>query len=629
MDKIEFEYLGPYHVQSVLGRGGMGTVYKGLHTKSGEAVALKVIAPGIADQVRFRRRFAAEVETLKRLRHPNIVQLLGYGEERQILFYAMEFVEGHSLHDHLRQFKKLDWAEVMQVGVEIASALKHAHDLGVIHRDLKPANLLLNHLGHIKLTDFGIAKLFGASEMTAVGSVIGTADFMPPEQAEGKSVTTRSDIYSLGSVLHALLVGRPPFGGKSIPEVLYAVRFTPAPDSTPFAPEAPAELHALIAEMLEKDPLKRPPTALVIGNRLKAIQQGLIKLEAQRSQSSLDAIQPPKPEIAKELTSIDLSDEPDPDLRITGHGGTREQPTVIASPSAVAKSMAQRPAPASVPSQHASGSLDNTIDSIPASLGGDFSQQSTPAASHFTPVRDGDSRTYTLGGPSAESEDGLDWLHYVSIAGMILILVGAVAFGIWQLQPTTADQLFTDISAAVESGDDTALSDAKDLLHDFVTRFPSDERATEVRSWLDEVELARVGRNLQRRAASKGVDELSAIEQVFLDCMRIRNVDSAAAHAKLDAFLNVYGPLTDLTRADKRLVELARFAKERLGKLGVGSSLAAVSQLEKLIQSGERTLSKEGLTNFYKSLLELYGDKPWAQEQLNRVRKQLNRSSST
>ena len=124
MSQPEFDYLGPYKVERTLGRGGMGTVYQGVHAKSGESVAIKVIATGIANHMRFRRRFAAEVETLKRLKHPNIVQLVGYGEEQGLLFYSMEYVDGHSLHDHLRQHGKLPWQEVVQVGIETTADRK-------------------------------------------------------------------------------------------------------------------------------------------------------------------------------------------------------------------------------------------------------------------------------------------------------------------------------------------------------------------------------------------------------------------------------------------------------------------------------------------------------------------------
>lgn len=641
MEKCEFEYLGPYHIEGVLGRGGMGTVYKGQHAKSGEPVAIKVIATGVANQMRFRRRFAAEVETLKRLRHPNIVQLIGYGEEQGLLFYSMEYVEGHSLNDHLRQYRRLEWREVIQVGIEVSSALKHAHDLGIIHRDLKPANLMLGREGHIKLTDFGIAKLFGSTEQTALGSVIGTADFMPPEQAEGKNVTIRSDLYSLGSVLYALLAGRAPFAGKSVPEVLYAVRYTPPPESSSFAPEAPAELHALISELLEKDPLKRPPTALVIGNRLKAMQQGLLKLEASRARpsasqaSSLTA----QADSLKELTSIDLSDAQDDDLRVTRQPDTRERPTVIASESALARLVPARgirsPDEAADQADDASSISVELAEPLPSSVTQlKKPQSSAPAtelpsidhplpasASHFTAVSEADAKKFTLSDDDEPAAAGFDWVHYGSIAGLVLLMVAAAGFGLWMAQPESADNLYADISAAVESGDDSNLVGALGALEEFVTRFPDDVRAPEARAWLNEAELLRSFRALQRRAAKSGADELSAIEQAFLACMQARNRSTQEARSKLGAFLAVYGPLDDLPPKERRYVELADYAAKSLGEAMRTASPKAALELEQLIRSAEKQLPSDRLPAFYDSLIELYGDKPWAKDQIARIRK--------
>ena len=148
----------------------------------------------------------------------------------------------------------------------LCAALKHAHDSGVIHRDLKPANLLLTPDGHVKLTDFGIAKLFGSTQLTVDGGIVGTADYMSPEQAEGKPVTARCDLYSLGSVLYALLSRRPPFTGRSLTQVLHALRFDAPVQIRRLAPDTPEELEAIISQLLEKDAAKRIPTALVLGN---------------------------------------------------------------------------------------------------------------------------------------------------------------------------------------------------------------------------------------------------------------------------------------------------------------------------------------------------------------------------
>ena len=136
---MPLERLGPYRIEKLLGRGGMGAVYAGLNEATGDRAAVKVLAAHLSDNADFRERFSGEVETLKKLKHPNIVQLLAYGEEGGHLFYVMELVDGRSLQDELQAGRRYDWREVARIGVEVCRALKHAHDSGVIHRDLKPA----------------------------------------------------------------------------------------------------------------------------------------------------------------------------------------------------------------------------------------------------------------------------------------------------------------------------------------------------------------------------------------------------------------------------------------------------------------------------------------------------------
>ena len=248
---MPLEQLGPYKIERMLGRGGMGAVYAGVNEQTQERAAVKVLSPTLADDSAFRQRFKAEIETLKALHHPNIVQLFGYGEQDGHLFYAMELVEGHNLQDAMAAGRKFNWREVCHIGIEICQGLKYAHNVGVIHRDLKPANLLITPDDTIKLTDFGIARLFGMSHLTADGGVLGTADYMAPEQAEGRPVSARCDMYSLGCVLFALLARRPPFAGPSLPEVLHALRYDPAPSVRRYAPQTPPELDRIIAQLLE------------------------------------------------------------------------------------------------------------------------------------------------------------------------------------------------------------------------------------------------------------------------------------------------------------------------------------------------------------------------------------------
>ena len=178
------EKMGPYEIIDRIGQGGMGTVYAARHVESGEAAAVKVLTVGTALNEAFRDRFRVEIESLKKLQHPNIVSLYGYGEEEGVMFYAMELVEGKSLQDLLEDGTRFEWKQVTEFSIEICRALKHAQDHGIIHRDLKPANLLMTESGVIKLSDFGIAKLFGAAQMTVDGGVIGSVHYMSPEQAD-------------------------------------------------------------------------------------------------------------------------------------------------------------------------------------------------------------------------------------------------------------------------------------------------------------------------------------------------------------------------------------------------------------------------------------------------------------
>lgn len=420
---MNFEYLGPYRILDELGRGGMGSVLRGEHAKSGLKVAIKVIAASLADQERFRRRFASEIETLKRLRHPNIVELIGYGEEHGRLFYAMELVDGETLQDRLRREKKLDTMRVIDICISIVAALKQAHDFGVIHRDLKPANVMLTKRNEVKLTDFGIAKIFGASDATAVGAVIGTADFMPPEQAEGKPVSGKSDLYSVGALAFASLTGRPPFVGKSLPEVLHAVRYEETPHVAKYAPDVPNELDELISHLLAKEPAKRPPTALVVLNRLKAMREGLKARDALGEKPSPEAgdcnnkeMHPASQE--KRLTSIDLPDENE----TQGSESKVDAPNSRRGPSGTEPARAQHKTDTQRSSISERPSLPDTDDQTRVTPHADLPKELedyTDLKNYASP----DSETYVLpkgkseSDPSPSTEKSLDFDFADQIAG--------------------------------------------------------------------------------------------------------------------------------------------------------------------------------------------------------------------
>ena len=272
---MEVEQLGPYKIGRILGRGGMGAVYEGLH-EDGATVAIKVLPDPLEEDAEIRVRFETEIETLKRLHHPNIVRLSGFGAEQGQLYYVMEFVNGPSLQQELRKKRLFQWYEVAKIGVEICQALRHAHDRGVIHRDIKPANILLDREGNVKLSDFGIARFFGSQQITDMHSVIGTLEYMSPEQAFASPISSSTDLYSLGCVLFVLLTGKPPFPARSLPELLRKHKMTvPAPLRS-VRQDVPDELEYIIVDMLQLRPENRPRNAFLLAKRLQSLLQALV-----------------------------------------------------------------------------------------------------------------------------------------------------------------------------------------------------------------------------------------------------------------------------------------------------------------------------------------------------------------
>ncbi|MFQ5731836.1 MAG: serine/threonine-protein kinase, partial [Planctomycetaceae bacterium] len=265
------ERLGRYVIDRPIGAGGMGTVYLATDDRDGRSVAVKVLPPSMSRDEGLVARFRREIEALAKLKNPHVVELYECGVEGELHYFAMEYVEGETLSDRIRRGGRIPWREAIDISVQVCSALKSAHDGGVIHRDLKPSNLMLRGDGVVKLTDFGVAQLFAGTRLTKTGGVIGTVEYMSPEQARGGRVTKKSDLYSLGAVLYAMLTGRPPFSGKSSLEVLQKHQHARFDRPVLYAPDIPHWLDELVTNLLEKDPDKRVPDAYVLSRRLAAI----------------------------------------------------------------------------------------------------------------------------------------------------------------------------------------------------------------------------------------------------------------------------------------------------------------------------------------------------------------------
>jgi hypothetical protein len=297
------ERLGPWIIEEELGHGGMGSVWRARRAEDapGEpaVAAVKVLAPELAADPGLRERFQREIEILRRLSHPNIVKLLESGTQENHVWFAMEYVAGPSLETLREQRGRLGWDEVLQIALQVAPALRHAHNHGIIHRDLKPSNLILGPENTIKLTDFGIASMFSGPHITVAGAVVGTAEYLSPEQAAGKHVTPRSDLYSLGVVLYTLVVGRTPFEGEIV-DLLHKHRYAQPEKPSRFVAEIPGDFEDIICEMLEKDPTRRPPDAGVLGRRLEGLRRRMQFKAAQRKMETSATANTPKDLLRRE-----------------------------------------------------------------------------------------------------------------------------------------------------------------------------------------------------------------------------------------------------------------------------------------------------------------------------------------
>ncbi len=263
--------IGPYLIDKRIGAGGMGNVYLGRHEQSGQVVAVKELPAALAREEGFVLRFNREIEAMQKLNCPNIVKLIDSGSDDDIYYYSMEYVDGDTLTAKLRREKRIPWIEVIDISKQICAGLKHAHDAGVVHRDLKPSNLMISKAGVVKIADFGVAQVFAANRLTSTGGVIGTAEFMSPEQVTGTRTDRRSDLYSLGAVIYTMLVGQPPFLGPTASDIMQKQRFGRFDPPKNFVPEIPSWLNDIVCQLLEKEPDKRPPDAFVTSKRLQEV----------------------------------------------------------------------------------------------------------------------------------------------------------------------------------------------------------------------------------------------------------------------------------------------------------------------------------------------------------------------
>ena len=274
-----------YEINALLGKGGMGTVYRATDTMLGREVALKMLHPELTIQPQFLERFKKEARVLAQLLHVNIAVIYNFLEQDSNHFMVMEFVEGTNLEELMKKYKVLSPQFVVPVFVQALEGLNHAHKKNIFHRDIKPANLMLTPEGTVKLMDFGIAKIAGEQKMTQVNKIIGTIEYMAPELIQGQDASASSDIYAMGLTLYEVLTGQLPFENDTDYNMMQAIlnKKVSPPDRVSLAvarPAIPKALSDIVMKALEKKPANRFPDA-------RSFQQALIKAFPQYSEINM------------------------------------------------------------------------------------------------------------------------------------------------------------------------------------------------------------------------------------------------------------------------------------------------------------------------------------------------------
>jgi len=313
--------LGKYEIQAEIGRGGMGLVYRGYDHLLDRRVAIKVLAPHLVWEPGFVERFLREARSAARLKHASIVTIFDVDQEDDRYYIVMEFLDGLTLADLIRQKGALPADDIVSITGQIAGALDYAHQCGVVHRDVKPGNVVIDPSGHATLTDFGVARAGQETRLTTTGALIGTPQYMSPEQAQGDEVDHETDIYSLGVVVYEMLSGRAPFNATTPHAVLHQLIYDPPPPLSSVRPGLSPQLDSVLANALAKQPTARYKSASAFASELEATLEPEQALRASAQRMSRPVPVPPPAAVAAgparpaEVAPTSLVAQPEPRSR--------------------------------------------------------------------------------------------------------------------------------------------------------------------------------------------------------------------------------------------------------------------------------------------------------------------------
>ncbi|MDR0390877.1 MAG: serine/threonine protein kinase [Planctomycetaceae bacterium] len=561
------EKLGPFRIGRVLGRGGMGAVYEGIHEQSGQVAAVKVLLDSLDDDDGTRLRFEAEIDTLKRLQHKNIVRLFGFGKDQGLLYYVMELVEGTSLYAELRQKRHFYWYEVAKIGMEMCLALRHAHDRGITHRDVKPANILLEKTGTVKLSDFGIASLFGSQRLTDINSVVGTLEYMSPEQALASPVGPRSDMYSLGAVLYALILNKPPFAARHLAEIIKKHQENLIDPIRATRTDVPEEIETIILNLLQIQPDARLQSPFSVARKFQSILQTQFgqyeKIIIHPTETPTPINQQNQNAVIKldlnlntpnnNITQDDLSPDAQPNKPINDIDATKSLTNIeLLNPNAKINSTQfdyDRPQNINFVGDFGNNNIDRNPqqEKEPPS-----SNSATNLGSKTNKILNGQHSTFTevkaheLGKLSDLPATSKYMISLQTIVtSLSLLLIGGVVY--YLLQPIPPDTLYGRIMSKLRSNGEAdefsieSLRRVESEIRYFLDHYADHPRIRQVRIYDEQLHLANLERRLERRRQIFDPASISQVERAYLDATSWIKSDPAKAVAKLRALIDLFG----------------------------------------------------------------------------------------
>lgn len=616
------EKIGPYKVLGSLGHGGMGSVYRVRDTVSGEIQALKVLSETMNQEQHFRNRFESEINALIQLNHPNIVRILSFGQEMGKLYFTMELVNGNSLFQLRKKGHRFDWRQIIEIGKQVAAGLRHAHDHGIIHRDLKPGNLLMqidengNHQC-VKITDFGIAKQFGNSLNTG-HNMIGTLDFMSPEQAKGQPVTTRSDLYGLGAVMFTLLAGKPPFSSNSFEESIRNLTKVAPPSISKIVPDVPIPLDRLIRKLMAKQPENRVPTALALMHQLDEIEAELIKT----SQAETFAKTAAKPESKSSKSTQSIGTQSGP--------RTKRADDVVTQFNDEDQKTADRidhgsPPPANTnrPAKTKRNTRKQAHINQGPTLADDqpYRLENTTAdrlTDFHSPVTE-QYRKQRLVRESPKNKNQTTVIQLLAIAVALLAVIGLAFWGTMKaIQPVPADTLFAQIESKSELSH-TIL----EPIEQFLDYYPDDSRAEQVRQWQQAGTAYRqhhgVLKKIMTRSKIRDGQNLSDLERQFVEIMNRHGDDKAVAATKLEALFNLFSAAAASdAESDQETLDTVRYFADKLNRDLNAEVAVKLEYLAEAFKSAQAENDFPRAAEKFQAIIDLYGDETWPPTQAGR-----------